>query len=169
MKDDPNEHSQPIDLEDDQELWRVLGRAKKPEAGPYFVRRVLREAASLPQTRPVPIFLRGLQAWWQAGLPLLRPPRAAVWPGAFAAAAICVAGVLTTFSPDNLGVYPGAGSRRSANGPAAVATTQNSALLADNTAGDDKFTPQDAEVIADLDSLMAHEETHLWTDDTATF
>ena len=182
--------SSPGGLEDDQELWQMLGRARKPEVSPYFARRVLREAACLPQTRPGSALWRGLKAWWQAGLPLLRPPRAAAWSGAFAAVVICAASVMMTFSNggSTLRLSPASPhwqqtAPEEETAPETVTSSADGAtfeasLLADRgtaadsaaTAADDStLTQQDAEVIADLDTLMAREETHLWTDDNAAF
>ncbi len=183
--------SSPGGLEDDQELWQMLGRARKPEVSPYFARRVLREAASLPQTRPGSALWRGLKAWWQAGLPLLRPPRAAAWSGAFAAVVICAASVMMTFSnggstlrlspvsphwqqtaPEEE-IAPETAAASSADGAtleASLSADRGTAADSAATAADDStLTQQDAEVIADLDTLMAREETHLWTDDNAAF
>ena len=128
--------------------------------------------------------------WWQAGLPLLRPPRAAAWPGAFAAAVIYAVTILTTFhdgsnlhvrgvppswQPAAPAAKPGAQPTLAGNGREDTVRetfpVDESILAADAaTAADaDTLTPQDAEVIADLDTLLAREETHLWTDDSTAY
>lgn len=188
MKGDPLPTSDPTDLEDDRELWELLARSKRTGASPYFTRRVLREAALLPHVAPSSALWRGLRAWWQAGLPLLRPPRAAAWPGALAAVVICTLTLMTTlpYHGENLGVDSFAerwgGSRppvADADRPAIVTPGEQSTadgVTDEDPAGatvlvsdDSSLTRQDAEVIADLDSLMAREEAHLWIDDGAAF
>ncbi len=183
MNGDQDDISSPAGLEGDQELWQLLGRAKPPEVSPYFARRVLRETASLAQTRPAAAVWRGLQAWWQAGLPLLHPPRAAAWPGAGVAAAICAFTALLTFSNGNnlplrtvSPVWQPAASleARPSNAVVDAALADHSAsptltIALDAAAAEGTLTPQDAEVIADLDTLLAREEDHLWTDDSAAY
>lgn len=47
------------DFNDNDALWKVLGRAKPVEASPYFVRRVLREVRAERQAAPrFQVFLR---------------------------------------------------------------------------------------------------------------
>ena len=188
MKGDPLQTSDSTALEDDRELWEVLARSPRTGAGPYFTRRVLREAALLPQGASSSALWRGLKAWWQAGLPLLRPPRAAAWPGALVAVVICTLTLMTTLpyhgenlnvasSPENWG---GPHSQPITTGPVVAAPGQEAveadAATEDDLSGgialasdDSSLTPQDAEIIADLDSLTAREETHLWTDDSTAF
>ena len=182
MNGDFDHISEPTGLENDQQLWQTLGRAKKPEVSPYFTRRVLREAAAVSQSGPASALWRGLQAWWRAGLPLLRPPRAAAWSGALAAVAICAASVVMTF-PNGAADLHLAPPVRSWHQEQPDQSGTDSAFAPDGTDADgsgttevaatgaagDTLTQQDADVIADLDDLMAREETHLWTDDNAAF
>jgi hypothetical protein len=48
--------------ESDPALWRLLGKARRVDASPYFVRKVLREIETAPQP-----------AWWQFLLRTVAP------------------------------------------------------------------------------------------------
>ena len=172
---------------DDEALWQLLGRAPRPEASPYFVRRVLREVALDEETRGHAT-RDGRAGVWLAGLrQALGGRRLAVWPSAVAVVAVFwLSVVLMTNRPAPVSVAKAAGPARQAAVPAVspeaspAAPPTVDAAAADDApeaavamsrapAASEDVASQDVEVIADLDNLIAHEENRLWTDDTARF
>ena len=154
-----------MDPREDEALWRLLGRSKNAEVGPYFSRRVLREVTLAGENRRA-------SASWLTGLGrLLRRPRAAaVWPGAVVVAGFWLAVVMTT-PPSGQGhagyrpwqTPPVAGQRAASVSAGAEVDDQD-------MAADDITPPDDVEVIADLDNMIVREENRLWTEeDTARF
>jgi hypothetical protein len=168
----------------EQALWDLLGRNRPVEVSPFFVRRVLRDLDAEASTS-----WNDAAAGWRAWL---KP--AWILGGSTAGLAV-VAGVLS-FASLTGRPLPAAVRRQvgpsvvlapiaSAAAPAAVAlpapavpvglTAPAVAAVAVNgdpsatlDLGDD-VSPQDVDVIADLDNLVAREETSVWTDDTSRF
>lgn len=161
------EESGGVDPDDDEALWRLLGRARGAQVSPFFSRRVVRELARATEKGGV----TGGVGGWLAGLrQALRRPRAAVWPGAVVVATFWVAVVATTSTH-----APGRADHRSlpdvsAAGMQAAAGTAaaDQEPVAPMVAAED-VAPQDVEVIADLDNMITREENRLWTEDTARF
>lgn len=142
-----------MEPEDDEALWRLLGRARTPEAGPYFSRRVLREVA---QAEGSPRAGAGIGGWLTRWRTAWRRPGAAVWPGAVAVAGFWLAVVLTTPSSTPGGVTFHAR-------PEPVTSVAEPVAV---PAAEDVVAPQDVEVIADLDNVITREENRLWAEDT---
>ncbi len=124
--------------EDDQELWDLLGKSSEPTLSPFFARNVVRQ-------------VREEHGWREMALSWLRPK--VLIPAAAVAVAL-VAAVVTFNAPA---------------GETAVTTASSS--LSDPTSADElpvtvaQLDPQDFEVVADLDSLLAFEEEEsLWED-----
>lgn len=159
---------------DDEALWRLLGRARPPEASPYFSRRVLREVALAEENgRGARVSSRGVLGGWLLGLRrTLRGPRGAVWSGAAVVAIFWLSVVLTTNKPAPAHAPPVApvetlaATQAAVPDAAAVTTAQADTAPAPAV---EEVASQDVEVIADLDNEMAHEENRLWTEDTARF
>ncbi len=170
-----NEDADGLDARADAALWDLLGHAARPEAGPYFARRVLREVSLHEAAHPA----GPGRHWWQPAAlwrACRRLPRVAFVAGA------PVAALLLLFM--GLRLNP-AGSSAPIIAP--VFTTGGDPVTADDaTAAQDGAAPaptatvaanalpegvsaQDVEVIADLDTLLKHEENRLWTEDTARF
>lgn len=115
-----------MNREDDEQLWDVLGHAKRPEVSPFFARDVLRRIRQEPGWK---ISLRSWLSWRR------------LVPATGLAAAIISAMVLTH--------QPRAGHKAISAEPDPIA----------------KIDPQDYEVVADLDVLLASEDNNLWDDD----
>ena len=112
--------------DDNDDLWRLLGKARPPGVSPFFSRDVLREVRNLRQERPG--FFATLRRHWQ--LPLATAAVACV--AAFAAMQFIGGG-----QPD--------------------AMTEVVQQVSDSP---DYF------VIADLDDLLASEESSVWLDNS---
>lgn len=125
----------------DRKLWELLGKPAPVKVSPYFSRRVLVQVEADARRRS--------WAWprW------LRLPRAAGWGGAFAAIALGL----------SLMRSPGASPMRHISVKAAMPA----AAVAPTEVQD--VSPQDIQVIADLDNQLAREETAVWTDDSTVF
>jgi hypothetical protein len=162
----------------EQALWDVLARHRPVEVSPYFVRRVLRDLDA-ETSAPREETAAGWRAW-------LRPAWILAGSTAVAAAVVGVFSFasLTGF-PLPAAVHPQVGlsvvqvPMASAAAPAvdaappvpaapAVAAVAVNGDAAGADLGDD-VSPQDVDVIADLDNLVAREETSVWTDDTSRF
>lgn len=66
MKDNRPVDKQGFERDDkDQALWDLLGRARKPEPSPFFVRNVLREVRSQPQRHGI---FAAFASWAAGGL-----------------------------------------------------------------------------------------------------
>ena len=115
--------------EDDQQLWALLGQARKVELSPFFARNVVRKIRERRQ-----------RFGWLGGW--LGPGK--LVPAAGLAVAI-IAAILALHQP--------APRSSSDSAPDVIA----------------KIDPQDYDVIADLDELLAADESNLWDeDDTQT-
>ena len=170
-----DEDADGLDARNDAALWALLGRAEPPRAGPYFARRVLREVGlhEEAQTRadgaPAVRWRERVTGFWRACRRLRRLALVAGAP--MAAVALLFLG---------LGVSNPWGHARLGRGPAAAAVAAPASSDADfpdaspgpsvaaNALPED-VTPQDVEVIADLDTLLTREENRQWTEDTARF
>jgi hypothetical protein len=184
MTMDPEQGGTGLEADRDQALWKLLGRARAVEVSPYFSRRVLRDLAA-----GVGEASGGWRAW-------LRP--AWILGGGMAVVAVALGMISLSFLPGAQPVPMGNGQRQArsagprvapavagapdaavppaatasvAAAPAVVASAPaivpaNGAALVD---GPDGVSPQDVDVIADLDNLVAREETDVWTDDTSRF
>ena len=138
-----------FDPDRDEVLWTLLGRGRPTEVSPFFARRVLRDL----QADAAP------NRWWA----WLRPGRVVV--GGFAVAVMSI-GVFSLLPPRGaVRTEPMTAAVRPLSPVPAVATAFPPAAVA---AADD-VTPQDIEVIADLDNTVAREETNVWTDETSRF
>ena len=114
----------PSDENDD--LWRLLGKARPPAVSPFFSRDVLREIRNLGQEQPG--FFAALRRRWQLTLAIT--------------AATCIAVVAASQFVDN-------------SQPDAL--TEVVEQVSDSP---DYF------VIADLDDLLASEESSVWLDNS---
>ncbi len=130
---------------DDRKLWELLGRSAPVKASPYFSRRVLNKLESAAPGR----------SWaWLRLAQWPRLPRAAGWGGVFAAIALGL----------SLMRAPGVNLPRRM-----PAQFQTAAAAAVAPAEIQDVSPQDIQVIADLDNQLAREETAVWTDDSTVF
>ena len=184
MKNDGNsgnENAEGLDARSDAALWNLLGRADQPKAGPYFARRVLREVSLHTEAQVA-------ARWWQPAAlwrVCRRLPRLAFVVGT------PVAALLLLF----VGLHPGTPGTPVRQAPAATpavvaapaASHQEEAapapMVAENVPAalpaasvavaaplPEEVSAQDVEVIAELDTLLKREQSHLWTDDdTARF
>ncbi len=167
-----------LEPDDDQALWELLGRARAVAPSPYFVRRVLRDLDADGEAATVGGFARGWRAWFRPG-----------WILAASGAAAVLVAVLGVLSFSSVPVAPPApvARRSSVTVPPSFAVVAPSAAVSAPavaavpkaqtapTASAAVFQipadvrPQDVDVIADLDNLVAREETNAWTDDTSRF
>ena len=113
-----------MELQDDKELWDVLGRLPEPTASPFFARNVLRKI------RQEPSRFERVRNWFSV--------RKVV--GASAVAAVVVALALVTHYP----------------GPRTTSSSDSDVVA--------KIDPQDYDVVADLDALIAWDENSVWED-----
>jgi hypothetical protein len=111
-----------MELQDDKELWNVLGRLPQPTLSPFFARNVLREI------RQNPTHFERVRNWFRL--------RRLV--GASAVAAVLVALALVTHHP----------------APRTASPTDLDVVA--------KIDPQDYDVVADLDELIAWDENSVW-------
>jgi hypothetical protein len=166
MSMDPKDDGANLEADRDQALWQLLGRSRPVEVSPYFARRVLRDLdAGIAGRDPAP---SGWRAWW-------RP----AWILAGGTAAVAVAlGIFTFSSIPVAQQQPLPMARRAAvSSVPVIAVAPASRAVPAPAAGDaaaavevaDDVSPQDVDVIADLDNLVAREETNVWTDDTSRF
>jgi hypothetical protein len=177
MSMDSKNDDRGLEADDDQALWDLLGRARSVEPSPYFVRRVLRDldadaagAAESPAG--------GWRAWWRPGwilagstavlaaafglftlssIPVAQPPPVVRQP----VAAVPAPGVVAPPAAVPVLDVPDV----AAVGVAQAAPAESAAVF--QLPAD--VRPQDVDVIADLDNLVAREETNAWTDDTSRF
>jgi hypothetical protein len=130
--------------EDDNELWDLLGKSSEPTLSPFFARNVLRQ-------------VREEKGWRDAAFNWLRPrllvPSAAVAVGV-------VAALLTFVKPAS-----------DTGSPAGTTMASEATTGEDLSSGEElppmvaQVDPQDFEVVADLDNLLAFEEEEsLWED-----
>jgi hypothetical protein len=164
MTNDPKHDGGGLEADSDQALWKLLGQARPVEVSPYFVRRVLRDldaggaVADGAASR--------WRSWWRPGW---------MFAGSGAVAAVVIG--IFSFSSIPVAQPPSALHRQVASAaPAtqAAQAVQPEAAAAPNTVAavaevPDDVSPQDVDVIADLDNLVAREETNVWTDDTSRF
>jgi hypothetical protein len=129
---------------DDRKLWELLGRSAPVKASPYFSRRVINHLETSAPPRWV---------WAWPRLPGF--PQAAGWGGAFAAIALA------------LGLMLSPGASPVSHVPARAEIRSVAAAVA--PAGIQDVSPQDIQVIADLDNQLAREETTVWTEDSTVF
>jgi hypothetical protein len=133
----------------DEELWELLGKARPVRVSPYFARRVLRDldAGDAPA--------HGWLAWRLPG-----------WIVASSTAAVAIVLGFLSFSSIPVAQAPPMAQRqavlRVSPVPRAAASTPSAAGVFEVA---DDVSPQDIDVIADLDNLVAREETNEWTDD----
>ena len=161
--------------DNDEALWRLLGRAEQPKlVSPYFARRVLREVAALGETQPP---ARETSPWlgrlWQA----CRRAPGMSFAGAMAAVALTVVGgrnFLPTHPPSTAAPLI---VSRSEPVPAVPENVDPPDVQVDNgvvaltpavPTAEPIVTAQDVEVIADLDNVLSREESRLWTEDDNT-
>ena len=65
--DEPFRQAQgPEPAEEQDDLWRLLGKVRRPAASPFFARNVLREVRALRQEQPG--FIAALRRHWQLAL-----------------------------------------------------------------------------------------------------
>jgi hypothetical protein len=120
--------------DEQDDLWRLLGRAKAPSVSPFFSRNVLRVIREEKQEKP------GLFA-----LLVGRTP-SRVWRGVLLGASACV-----------LLVVSGMALRH----PTRPAAPQSDAVI---VLAQQVSTSPDYQVINHLDELLASEETSVWLD-----
>ena len=170
MSNEAKNRADGMERGDDEALWRLLGRARTPQAGPYFSRRVLRETARLDEAGT-----SGGSSWlarWRRQV--WRRPGAAIWPGVAAMAVFWLSVELTIPSARTGGaarhVWTQEAPSVSETARAAESTTadgrRDEAAAATAEDGD---ASQDVEIIADLDNVITREENLLWTEDAARF
>jgi hypothetical protein len=125
-----------MNADDNDKLWKLLGKTRQPAVSPFFARNVLRAVRQEEQEgRPGRSFLsrmnRSMHRWsWQLAI-----------------GATCALAALITVSPGGL-------VRHHHRAPA-------EATFARQIVGN-----PDYEVIKHLDELVADEESSLWLDDT---
>ena len=175
---DHNDEGTGLEGDDNQALWKLLGHARPVEVSPYFARRVLRDLDAGSAVDEA----AGWRAWLRPGW---------ILAGSAAAVGAVVLGVASFSSPTV--VQPRAVvSRRPIPSlptvviqqpvspvrarPAVTAVPMVAAMpVTPVVKADaaievaDDVSPQDVDVIADLDNLVAREETNVWTDDTSRF
>ena len=130
--------------EDDQELWDLLGKSSGPTLSPFFARNVVRQ-------------VRDERGWRETAFRWLRPR--VLIPSAAAALGLVTA-LLTFVKP------------ASDTGSASRSTIANESTMSGDTSSGEELPPmvaqvdpQDFEVVADLDDLLAFEEEEtLWED-----
>ena len=120
-------------------LWELLGKTKNPEVSPFFARNVVREVRAL-QSRPSDAGGAGALAAW------IRRS----WKLVSVGSLTTVAAVVITFSA----ISP---HHRAPVGAVAAA----SQIPAANSG--------DYEVISNLDTLVASENSNVWLDDTSSY
>jgi hypothetical protein len=170
MITDPKNDDAGAETGRDEALWELLGKARPVRVSPYFVRRVLRDLDAGDAVAD-----NDLAAGWRAWL---RP----AWLLAAGTAALAVViGVvsLPSFPSLPMNGRPVAVAtrvhlpRQVATVPAVLPAPAAPAASTSGGAPDVELasdvSPQDVDVIADLDNLVAREETSVWTDDTSRF
>ena len=120
-------------------LWQLLGKAKAPEVSPFFARNVVREIRAL-QSRPSGAGGAGVLAAW------IRRSWKLVSVGSLTA----VAAVVITFGT--------VATHHRAPVEAVAAASQTPAV-----------NSGDYEVISNLDTLVASENSNVWLDDTSSY
>lgn len=131
----------PNDRDDD--LWKVMGRAREPRVSEFFARNVLREVRAHEEGKAQGWIPAG---WWKWALP------------ATVAAMIAIAAVTLQISPVSSTV------QLSAPSPS-ITTTEKA--LAELPIEIIKASP-DYDVIAELDTLLAFEKNDTWLDSYAS-
>lgn len=130
------------DFDEQDELWDLLGKAKKTPVSPYFSRNVLRAVRESKPEKP------GVFAWL-----------ALRWRVVSLAG---VAAVLVAVKCISFEQAPPAPSS-SAPEVAKIAPAESQPIAA-NTENDAK--PEDSDVVNDLDELVAYEKNNIWLDDS---
>jgi hypothetical protein len=164
---------------DEQALWALLGRSRPAGVSPFFVRRVLRdldaETSGAAHAAAAGWFAWLRPAWILAGSTgVLAVAVGFISFSTLTGVPLPAAGHRQVVPPVALAVptvsipaaAPGVVSALAMAGPEVAAVAKDSTAVAD--LGDD-LSPQDVDVIADLDNLVAREETSVWTDDTSRF
>ena len=174
MSNEAKDGKEGMERGDDEALWRLLGRARTPEASPYFSRRVLREVAYLDDPRAAGMMPGAAAGGWLARWrQAWHRPGAAVWPGAVAVAVFWLSVELTIPSvpaPGGADRYAWPQEMPSAQTDDPTASgDRGGTMMVPAAAAEDAVAAQDVEVIADLDNVIAREENRLWTEDTARF
>lgn len=128
------------DFDEQDELWDLLGKAKKTPVSPYFSRNVLRAVRESKQEKS------GAFAWL-----------ALRWRVVSLAG---VAAVLVAVKCASFEQAPPASSSTSTPEVAKIAPVQSQPVAVNDT------KPEDSDVVNDLDELVAYEKNNIWLDDS---
>ena len=130
-----------MNSENNDGLWRLLGRAKTPEVSPFFSRNVLREIRADDQERHSP--LARAMGW------IVGPAR---WPA--------IGGVILLVCFSLLGINQR--EQQNAGNASAREQSKQEMVLAQQLAKN-----PDSEVIKHLDELLVFEDNAVWPDSQA--